>query len=217
MGNISAVFWLPRDGEQMMVCLPVIEQFKQQLPTYHTRGMRKALFSKFGRIAPNIKPACLRYFYSELTGDSSASINFMQAEVDSRVKQFIELEDPSVITDLRTLNSTTERAKFDRFWQECDAVLNEEIDTAVDDRRHSEVTHLASALSVRDLFERVSQRVPEGMPLPSPEWLRLQFWPKTKHAKASLHYTGRLKVKFMIQQRQFRKQHPDQHYAAALF
>ena len=141
----------------------------------------------------------------------------MQAEVDSRVKQFIELEDSSVIKDLRTLNSATGRAKFDCFWLECDTVLNEEIDTAVDDRRHNEITHLANALSVRDLFERVSQRVPEGTPLPSPEGLRLQFWPKTKHAKASLHYTGCLKVKFMIQQRQFRKQHPDQHYAAALF
>ena len=41
------------------------------------------------------------------------------------------------------------------------------------------------------------------------EWLWLQFWPKSKHAKASLHYTSRLKVKFMIQQWQFHKQHPD--------
>ena len=99
------------------------------------------------------------------------------------------------------------------FWEECDAVLNEEVDTAVDDRCHSEVTHLTSALSVRDLFERVSLRIPEGTLVPSREWLRLQFW----HAKSSLHYTGRLKVKFMIQQRQFCKQHPDQYYAAALF
>jgi len=30
-------------------------------------------------------------------------------------------------------------------------------------------------------------------------------------------YTERLKIQFMIQQRQFRKQHPDQHYAAAIF
>ena len=70
---------------------------------------------------------------------------------------------------------------------------------------------------MRDLFERVSLRIPEGTLVPSQEWLRLQFWPKTRHAKSSLHYTGRLKVKFMIQQRQFRKQHPDQYYAAALF
>ena len=82
-------------------------------------------------------------------------MNFMQADVDSRIKLFIDLEDPTIITDLRTLNSSSERTKYDRFWEECDAVLNEEVDTDVDDRRHSEVTHLASALSVRD-FSRES-------------------------------------------------------------
>ena len=102
--------------------------------------MRKALFNKFGRIAPNAKPAHLRYVYSELTGDVSAPINFMQADVDTRIRLFIDLEDPNIITDLRTLNSSGERTKYDQFWEECDAVLNEEVDTAVDDRRHSEIT-----------------------------------------------------------------------------
>lgn len=114
----------------MSVCLPVIERFKQNLPTYHTRGMRKAVFNKFGRIAPNVKPAHLRYFtlfYSKLTGDASASGNFMQADVDSQIKLFIDLEDPTIITDLRTLNSSSERNKYDRFWEECDAALNEEL------------------------------------------------------------------------------------------
>lgn len=77
--------------------------------------MCKALYKKFGRIAPNVKSVHLRYLYSELTGDASASMNFMQAEVDSRIKQFIELKDPDVITDLRTLNSSSERAKYDCF------------------------------------------------------------------------------------------------------
>lgn len=88
----------------------------------------------------------------------------MQADVDSRIKLFIDLEDPNIITDLRTLNSSSERTKYmyDQF-----RVLNEEVDTAVDDRRHSEITHLASALSVRDLFKRVSLRIPEGTLVPS--------------------------------------------------
>lgn len=40
---------------------------------------------------------------------------------------------------------------------------------------------------------------------------------KMLKAKVSLHYTGQLKVRFMIQQWQFRKSHKDQHYAAAVF
>ena len=129
------------------------------------------------------------------------------------VCQMIELDDPDIIPDLRTLNSSTTRAKFDNFWRECEAILNEEVGVAVDDRCHTEITHLASAISVRDLWERVKQRLPNNAPIPS---LRLQFWSKTEHAKKTLHYTGRLKIRFMIQQRQFRKHHPDQHYAAAI-
>ena len=35
--------------------------------------MRKAVFEKFGRISPQVKPAVLRSFYRDLTGDQSAS------------------------------------------------------------------------------------------------------------------------------------------------
>ena len=38
------------------------------------------------------------------------------------------------------------------------------------------ITHLATALSIRDLHNQVSKRIPEGIPLPSKQWLRLQFW-----------------------------------------
>ena len=88
---------------------------------------------------------------------------------------------------------------------------------AVDDRRHGDVTQLAKAISVRDLCEQVSRRCLPGTPTPSDEWLRLQFWPKTPKANVSLHYTGRLNVRFMVQKRQFRKNHEDEHYAAAIF
>ena len=45
----------------------------------------------------------------------------------------------------------------------------------------------------------------------------LQFWPKSAHAKSRVHYTGRFAVKYMVQARQFRKEHEDSHYAAAIF
>ena len=83
---------------------PSLKGLSKICQPYHTRGTQKALFNKFGRIVPNAKPAHLRYFYSELTGDVSASINFMQADVDSRIRLFIDLEDPNIITDIRTLN-----------------------------------------------------------------------------------------------------------------
>ena len=59
--------------------------------------------------------------------------------------------------------------------------------------------------------------MPSDTPIPSEEWLRLQFSPKTKNATSSMHYTGRLNVRFMVQKRQFRKNHEDEHYVAAVF
>ena len=52
-----------------------------------------------------------------------------------------------------------------------------------------------------------------GYSIPSVEWLRLQFWSKTSNAKTSLHYAGQFKVRFKVQQHQWRKKQPDSHYA----
>ena len=126
----------------------------------------------------------------------------------------IEMEDANVAGDLRSLNHG-QTSKYDQFWEECEKFLNEE--TAVDDRRHGEVVHLARVISVRDLVEQVKSQCSDDIPIPSVEWVRLQFWPKTPCSKASLHHTGRLKVKLMIQQCQWRHEHIDSHYAAAYF
>ena len=80
--------------------LPIIETIKEKIPTFHTRAMRRILFMKFGRVSPTIKPQVLHYFYHELTGDSCASDTSDQAEIDERIRQIIELEDPDNIADL---------------------------------------------------------------------------------------------------------------------
>jgi len=61
---------------------------------------------------------------------------------------------------------------------------------AVDDRRHDCIDYLAVALSVTDQLYEVSKRVEPGTPIPSVQWLRLQFWPKTPSAKTALQYIG---------------------------
>lgn len=63
----------------------------------------------------------------------------------------------------------------------------------------------------------MKKRCPEETPIPSIQWLRLQFWPRNSHVQAASAYTGKLKVKFMVQARQYRLTHVDTHYASALF
>ena len=129
---------------------------------------------------------------------------------------FVDMEDPDLTVDLRELHSG-KQSKFDVFWTECEKFLQENVGLAVDERRHSQVTHIASALSVRDLQQQVSARCPPSTPIPSLSWLSLQFWPKSTHAHSKIHYTGRFSVKYMVQARQFRKDHEDSHFAACIF
>ena len=76
---------------------------------------------------------------------------------------------------------------------------------------------MAKAISTRDLISQVSQKCPEGCPIPSEKWVNLNFCPRNSRAKSSSHFSGRLQAKRMAQKRLFRKSHPDEHYCAALF
>ena len=194
-GNSHFVWKLPPNKpleETFQDSARVIEKIKPLLPQYHTRTMRCAMFHKFGRVSPNVKPAVLHFFYRDLTGDSSSAHDTPESVIDERVREIISMEpeDPSTVVDLREVRSKESKTKFNVFWDEAQKFINEDLGVAVDDRRHGEVTHLAKAISVRDLHKQVSRRCPPGTPIPSEEWLRLQFWPKTKNASVSMHYTG---------------------------
>jgi hypothetical protein len=132
------------------------------LPVFETRAMRRAAFSRFGRLTPKIAPVAFNYMYKELTGDQSAATNVDQCEIEKRVKMLINMEDVDTIVDLRHLNSGR-KSMYD-VWQECSKFIQEGIGQAVDDRRHQEVTHLATAVSVPDLISQVSKQCPEGCP-----------------------------------------------------
>lgn len=144
----------------------------------------------------------------------SSSQNLDEATIDERIAIIINTQDPSIVDDLRHHNRG-QPTKYERFWEECKKYLEDE--TATDDRRHGEHTHLAKAMSARDLLDEVTKRCPEGTAVPSKQWLRLQFWPKNPSNKTALQYTGKLEVKFTIQLRQLRKNHEDSHYCAAIF
>ena len=77
--------------------------------------------------------------------------------------------------------------------------------------------YIAKATSVHDLVEQVLKLCPDGTPIPSVQWVRLQFHPKNPHTKAAAQFRKTITVKMMIQQHQFRHSHIDAHYCAAIF
>ena len=88
--------------------------------------------------------------------------------------------------------------------------------TAEDDRRHG-VSHMSHFISQRDLHKQAAERCPPVTPKPSIAWLALQFQPKSSQMSNAVKYTGKLDVKYQIQQRQLRTAHEDDHYCLALF
>jgi len=70
------------DGDEAMsLSQETIEKAKKEIPVFHSRAMKQALFQKFGRVCPTIKPVVLRALYRELTNDSSAPNTLNEAEL----------------------------------------------------------------------------------------------------------------------------------------
>ena len=123
------------------------------------------------------------------------------------MNEFLSLEDPELIYDLR-INNKGRPEKYEQFLELCKSYINSTLDTASDERRHDRVTndnnettvitHLATALSVRELYDRVRESAPEDCPIPSIQWMSLQFWPRNTSAATSKYFTGKLTADYVF-------------------
>ena len=109
------------------------------------------------------------------------------------------MEDEDIIVDLRE-NNGSHSDKYKEFWKCLQIFLQES--TAVHERRQSTTTYMAKAISVRDLIQQVSKLCPSS-PVPSEQWVRLQFYPKNPRAKVASQYKSRFEVKMMVQKCNF--------------
>ena len=162
-----------------------------------------------------INSVAFHYMYKELTGDQSVAIDFDQSELEKRMKMFIDMEDADIIVDLRHLNSS----KYDLFWEECSRIIQEGIGQAVDDRRHQEVTHLATAMSDPDPISEISKRclfLKDALFQVSLGY-DFSFGLQITTGIQPVYHTCKRNIKYMIQTRQLRRSHEDSHYAAAVF
>ena len=89
-----------------------------------------------------------------LTGDNSAAETVNEAKVDERIRLALEFGDPEIAIDLCEHNNG-QPSKYDIFWKTAAQFLaGKAADnvTAVDERRHDAIVHLATAISVNDLL-----------------------------------------------------------------
>ena len=87
----------------------VRDKLRLSLPKYHTRAMRGEFISSFGRVT-GTKPAVLREAYRRLAGDVSAAPSQTEHEVDERLQEILNSEDPDLIWDLRLNNMVAQRS-----------------------------------------------------------------------------------------------------------
>ena len=152
--------------------------------------MRRHLITQFGKISRFSNFASLRELYRQATNDQSASLTTSEEELDTRLREALDMEDPDLIVDLRENNGRT-TDKFKVFWECMEKYLNES--TAVQERRHGSLTFMAKAISVRDLIQEVAKLYP-GELVTSEQWVRLQFFIKNPRAKTASQYQSRFKV-----------------------
>ncbi|CAB4000610.1 Hypothetical predicted protein [Paramuricea clavata] len=107
----------------------VATQIHQDIKKFHSRAMRREFVQLFGLVA---NKAVLRYAYRTLTGDCSAAETLQEAEVDRRLEQVVDEQDPDLLWDCRHCNQGRP-LEYDDFLNKCRETISASIETAVDD------------------------------------------------------------------------------------
>ncbi len=214
LGSLWYAWRVPCDPQQydLNKSQEIVSSIQLNINQYHSREMRRQFCQRFGLVL-KAKPAVMMELYQFLTGDVSTTS--VEQHFQQILKFMLDSQDPEVVYDLRDINPGR-REKYEQFWAEVIALINEKSLAAVDSRRHGTTCHLAFAFSVRDLRDQIVARNSE-IDVPSLEWIRAQFWPRNPFRRSCSSMTGRLAIKFMIQSRQLHADHIDSHYCAAIF
>ncbi|XP_064646150.1 uncharacterized protein LOC135499336 [Lineus longissimus] len=199
-------------GRTVDLCTKVIAKIESEVPIYERRITKQNFIKAFGFVADSV---ALRAIFSQLTRDNSAPVNLNSQEIDERFKFAMLSEDAGIMVDLRHQGPENRPDTFREFFEATEKYLAEDIGVACQERRHGEQLYLAKAVSLKDLHQRVKERVPADTNIPSVKWLRYQFQPINLQANTAKYYKGRMNIKMMVQKRQIRVNHVDAHYCAA--
>lgn len=94
----------------------LVSKVQTDVPIYHHRYLKKQLISRFGLISRSSNLSLLREFYRQATGDQSATLTTSERQLDARLHEALEMEDPDLLIDLRE-NNGHRGDKYATFWE----------------------------------------------------------------------------------------------------
>ena len=123
----------PIEMDNLTVRQDVIHDIEKKLPKFFSRAHKAKVRELTSLVMlDKMSPAQFRTIYSELTGDYSVTDNTKSKIVDERMQLILKTADPSILRDLRVMNSR--KSKFDEFWDVTAKKIEELQLAAVDDR-----------------------------------------------------------------------------------
>jgi len=184
-----------------------------------------AIITQISEIPVGARDALRNYlFFGDPNPDNSIADDYVQFIMNLAAGHPI---DESLFVDKRINNSRGGKGigatGYDDFWMACKEVLLP--NSATEERRHSDTVYASGAHSIPNLVtlatEILQKKVDGGTfdslpPIPSTEWVRLQFVPSRDDNAAAERFTGRLEAKRAIQTRTLRKEHIDQHWVNSM-
>lgn len=126
----------------------IIAKVQQSIPKYHSRFVKTNFVKAASRL--HIKPMYARILYQMATDDASSAETCDQSLINDRIMEYVKTEDPEIVLDLRALH--TNPVLYEDFFNVAAAIIEESIGTAVDERRHTSVIHMATAMSGSELY-----------------------------------------------------------------
>ena len=154
----------------------------------------------------------MEHLVKDLQGDESVSTNEAAKEIQKRLDIAIE-SGPDIVVDLRKNNGR--KPVFEEFWDVVASYIDDV--SALDDRHHATIDdrwrgrceHRNGLLICRYVQKTHKDRAREMyFNIPLYAWFILQFWPSSISVSNMLHYTGRFRVRRMIQGRLLHHDNP---------
>ena len=137
VGNLVYIWKIPSgvtEGELLSRCGQIIKTLDEQAPKFVSKLVKKHFMETYGFVA---SPVELRSIFTHLTHDTRAAPNLVTKEIDERFEQSLLLEEPGLNVDLRMQNNHAGSEQFEVFFKTTESYLQEEVGTAVQERRHS--------------------------------------------------------------------------------